>query len=1124
MVDPRPTPPPPSNPRRKRWPYAVGSLVLLAVFAWFAPWLAAHTPLRHWIAQRIFPDVEGKFVVGRASLGWLSPVIVEDLVLRDGAGRPILTAPRVTSGRNLLSIVLTPSRPGHFHIDKPTLDIICSGSESNFEQVFARSLGPRELRPARVGFDVDLVEARIRIRDEDTRAQFTFEPVKLTYVSPPDRTEPIRLNVEGRMQDGARVCTLKTELAMSEFRDGDFYLTRGEIDADLAELPLRLFGPWLRRAAPGGKLDGHAACRLHYQWDKDESRLDGRLNVRKLFLAGPWLGRDQVRFDTLDIPCKLAIAGDNLRLDQADMTCDLGKISARGSFDLNRPVLAGLSHPGNDLDADVNLARLANMLPHTLHLHKDTNVASGRLTMRVRCLPRPDGVAWEGQLSTSDLKGTARGQPVVWPAPLQARFQAHQTGESLPIVDVLHCDSGFLQMEAREEPGQWLIGIGYDLNRLAQELSHFVDLGPARIAGKGWSRIVLRKPDPKSFQAAGESHWTDFELTGIGGSHWKENAIDLDLFALGSIAPGGKHAVDTGNVRVRAGGTTLDIKLLEPLADLRSGLAGHFHVHAQGDLGPWQNRLRSFVPGLESWRWTGTGDMTADINSAGDGLAIDNGIGLIRELSCSGPGLGIHEPTVGLKFRGRWQPGKGALELGDTQITCSTFALEIPNLQASLPQKIIGLAKLQIELDRLDRWFARPGPNDASWKGILTGQVQFNSRPAGFDYKADMAIRDLAHGAPGAPSWREPLVKLAGAGFLDAAADALELADLHGECSLGVMNAKGKISRLSADQELALAGTLDYDMTKLKPLLESFLGRGVKIQGRGARSFQLNGPLASAAARAPGLWGRLHGEGGVAWSDLEAFGVQLGPAEVQGRLAKGWLRLGPVTCKVNDGRFHLESSLRLDPEPAEMHVARGTIVDHARMTAAMCAGAIGYAAPALARVTRADGLISVAIDDCRLPLDAPERGFVKGRLFIHDAGLGGGPLVRELGVLLHRPTEARLAKESVIPFKLEDGKVYHEKMELIFPELTVRTHGWVALDGRLALTAEFPIPPRWAGKTPLTAALAKQTIRIPIAGTLEQPRLDAVALQAASIQFARDLAKELLRQQLQKRLKKILDR
>jgi hypothetical protein len=82
--------------------------------------------------------------------------------------------------------------------------------------------------------------------------------------------------------------------------------------------------------------------------------------------------------------------------------------------------------------------------------------------------------------------------------------------------------------------------------------------------------------------------------------------------------------------------------------------------------------------------------------------------------------------------------------------------------------------------------------------------------------------------------------------------------------------------------------------------------------------------------------------------------------------------------------------------------------------------------------------------------------------------------------------------------------MYHEGMELIFPDLTIRTRGWVSLrdDQSISLLAELPIPPKWlAGDARLRTALRNQTIRLPIGGTLSKPRLDRRAVEQASRQF-----------------------
>ncbi len=191
-----------------------------------------------------------------------------------------------------------------------------------------------------------------------------------------------------------------------------------------------------------------------------------------------------------------------------------------------------------------------------------------------------------------------------------------------------------------------------------------------------------------------------------------------------------------------------------------------------------------------------------------------------------------------------------------------------------------------------------------------------------------------------------------------------------------------------------------------------------------------------------------------------------------------------------------------------------------RLTPAVCAGAVGYALPALADVAQADGEISLEVQSGQVPLSDPKRADVAGWLTIHSAQVSAGPLVRELSVLLKGPATLTLAKDHVVPFRLVNGRVYHTGLELHFPELTIRTSGSVGLDGSLSLTAEMPVPPKWLGNSKLAHVATGQTIRLPIAGTLHKPKIDEQALRAASARFARDAAENVLRQQTNGELKK----
>ena len=180
-----------------------------------------------------------------------------------------------------------------------------------------------------------------------------------------------------------------------------------------------------------------------------------------------------------------------------------------------------------------------------------------------------------------------------------------------------------------------------------------------------------------------------------------------------------------------------------------------------------------------------------------------------------------------------------------------------------------------------------------------------------------------------------------------------------------------------------------------------------------------------------------------------------------------------------------------------------------------------FVAPVLAEVTSAQGAFSVDMDSCRIPLSDPAKGTFAGKFIIHSIEIGPGPLIGELAILMGKETPAKLRREGVVQFQMVDGRIYHKDLELIFPDITIRTYGSVGLDETVAIMTEMPVPPKWLENNPLAQSLKDQTIRIPIAGTLKKPQLDRSVLQQLSGQFIKNAAKNILEDGLNKGLDRL---
>lgn len=177
----------------------------------------------------------------------------------------------------------------------------------------------------------------------------------------------------------------------------------------------------------------------------------------------------------------------------------------------------------------------------------------------------------------------------------------------------------------------------------------------------------------------------------------------------------------------------------------------------------------------------------------------------------------------------------------------------------------------------------------------------------------------------------------------------------------------------------------------------------------------------------------------------------------------------------------------------EVVIQRGVVVDHCQLSPGMCDDVLKFVAPILSKVTRAQGEISIDLDDGRIPLDHLEQGKAGGRLALHNVEVGAGAFARSLAEVLHVPPNIAFARESTVQFELVDGRIHHRDLEFELPGAKIRTSGSVGFDRTLDLLAEvrLQLPETLTERSALARSLSEKTLQIPIGGTLARPKLEA---------------------------------
>jgi len=200
-------------------------------------------------------------------------------------------------------------------------------------------------------------------------------------------------------------------------------------------------------------------------------------------------------------------------------------------------------------------------------------------------------------------------------------------------------------------------------------------------------------------------------------------------------------------------------------------------------------------------------------------------------------------------------------------------------------------------------------------------------------------------------------------------------------------------------------------------------------------------------------------------------------------------------------------SIEGEPNDRELVIDSTRLLDRQTLSPELCNQGLQLIAPFLAESTEVEGEVSLELNEFRLPLDAvdpqrhDERTSIQGSVQLHQVSAGlRGPLMDAIGGLLGTllrteiPNRIRMADDTVVAFHVRQGRVHHEGLSLLLPELpeeiVLKTRGSVGLDNTLDLIVEVPIPLTLLHDGPLMQRLSRKPLELHVTGTLAEPQVN----------------------------------
>ncbi|MBN8625726.1 MAG: hypothetical protein J0M17_09575 [Planctomycetes bacterium] len=1135
--DPLFAPPRRSKTGRRLLFVLLGLGILLAA----VPQIVARTPLLGYIVGLAAQDVQGKVTVGEASLNWFTVPHADDIELSGNDGQLVARAACVHADRKLLDIAVRPLQLGRLRIERPFLNLIIRGDgTTNLDEVLANftNAAKKATGTPTQGVDValELIEGSIEVREELTNRKWQIARVSGVVIVPGGPTDPLSVDLQGSIAfaDGPRPFRIRCnyrDLAT----DAGSAVPQGDAAIELEALPLDLAGALTRRFLPGVTFTGVAVGKLQTKFDYAASpatvSVDGNLGLRRPAIGGPLLQGDELRLDNVDLPIRASVVGKQLNIEQLGVACDLASAEARLVLNdytklFSTYSVAGLLdllvHCDGKATARVSLAKIAQSMPHVLRLRDDVQVTGGDVVVGVQSRRDNAGARqWQADLDVASLVATARGQAVTWEKPLSAVVTAVD-GPGGPVVDRVNCRADFLVVEGVNTPGQFTLEAQYSLDQLSARLDQFMDLVGLQLRGQGTADASWTREQDR-FRVEGTAAVNGFELLCPGYPTWTERQLVVGIRATGRATGLSITSLDEATVGLESAGDQLTARLTAPVADLTNPQAVlPLVVEGRGQLATWLARLRPFagIPAAVA------ADGQVELNAVGE-VRLPSEVTIVQSkltakpLRLAVPGLAIDEPAGELTLVGRYHPERtevrdATLSSVGTQAAIRNFVY-IPG-QGRAPE-LHGELGLRGDLAKL---LVTPTSGTSAtttplrYAGLVEASGKLERTGAVTAVALDAVVKDLVVQQGQAQLWREPQVRLVGSGVYEPRRDALAIDRLEVVADALRVLVSGKLDQISTTRVLDCRGEATYDLAKLTPLAQTSLDKSVTMTGRQTQPFQLSGPLVD-LKRPDGIaWHQLQGAARLGWDQLSLYGFNVPKNQLEATLGQGYLRTTTIEVPVGGGKLRAAPTVRVGPEPVEVRLDPGVLADHVTITREMANERLMYVMPIMAGVAQVGGRFSIALEEFRVPISNPAAGAIAGKLTVHDVDVGPGFLTQELATLVNLPASVNLTRESVVDFKMIEGRIYHQNLEFAFPNVTVRTMGSVGVaDQTLSLVAEVPIPSHLLQNLPIAnSALSGQVIRVPIAGTLQKPTLDRDAFRQATAQFVQSAAAGALQQAL----------
>lgn len=1109
----------------------VGLILVVLIVVAILPGIVSSDVMKPFVLQKVNQQLPGRLEVEEWSLGWFDGIKGSG-ILYDNRGDDLLVrVAELKSGGGLLNLILTRGKLGTVDIIDPAVVVYISDKPKprGVEDAEAPAPSPKTKPPEKGKVTVPALYGQFIIKGGSLRTvggdggeKVVAKDLDLMLdAAGPENPLTYRFSVEsgdnsGRVSgEGSLALSPDDPLNMHKIRSNStLQIKSWELKDVFAILASRQQIPSAEgRLNADVRLTGSTAESLH---------LVSRLSIETLKLRGGPLTSDAPTIKGIAIDLDAAGVTNAVSLKNLTFSSSLANGSAKGTFDVN-------GQQNFSGKADVNLAEVFTQLPGTLKLQKGTKISKGRMALAANLEKTLDLTTFKGNARIDRLQGISNGKKISWDKPVTVDARGDMRPDGIRLEN-MSLRSAFLNADGRGDTRNMQLNLSADIADALKELKKFIQVKQWDGRGKLKLSLDIKEKSKDLSNAVLKLDIKNFVLNRNRNRILAKQNIQADLSADMKLAEKFEKSM-----------------LLQPALNIQSSLTNSKLTAASLEGNPTNK-----FPNAADLKLDGTVnlqqvsallknlDMLPPKTQLGGQSAVKaraslkDGQLVLKEAKADTSNFlyrqdnkTIKEKRLKFTTQGRIDFNKNALHLAPVDIDGQAGKIHIPELtvadwtNAQKDMKTSGNADL--DLDKLVRGYGDfiqvPEKTQISGKGRFDFDVDFsNPKTQYLNLQGNLTPFKLV--SETLPTISEKKVTLKADVTRSPDGKHLTIKSFNVNSNALSLIADGSLDQVGKNKVFKAQGTIAPDLALVSDYLKKSGKQSIAFEGKKATPFTIE--MTSKGDRWEDPLKHLNFSGALHVASINAFGLKLSPNDIPVSVA-GAAAGAQLESPANGGRLSLQPAIDMQQDPFVLSFSKDlNILKEVQITKGLTEGLLALIHPMFKDAVKPEGLLDLHMKYFNWPLaqETGKNASFAGSLRLNGVKLNSTPFLSGLlGLMRVKEREFSLGDQT-IDFVAEDGRLKCSPLTIDVGGSPLVMYGSVGFDKTLDYIAQIPLTENMVGKDAFQF-LQGVSVKVPIRGTVSEPKIDESALQDATGSLVQQAMQKNLQQGVQNLLQNL---